>query len=122
MSDDSIRLLQEQIRALQNSVEALRKELGDSMREVREKIDDLNEDHNSKISKIEKRCASRQHVVDAHDKMMSGVSHSGRTDVSMTRDDWFNARVGRWVLALSTGGIGAAIGAVITVWIRSVVR
>lgn len=114
MEDEAaVRMLQEQIKGLQISIEALRREVSASMREVREKIDDLNDDYNARIAKIERRCAERQHVIDAHDKMAAGYK-----SVAAEQDEWFNARVGRWFVGLVTGAAGAAIGAFATVAIK----
>lgn len=112
VDDAAVRLLQEQIKSLQLSIEALRKEVSASMREMREKIDDLNDDYNLRISRIERRCAERQHVIDAHEKM-AGTHKSA----SAGHDEWFNARVGRWFIGLVTTAMGAVIGAVARGWL-----
>lgn len=120
MGDDAVRILQEQIKgmqiSMQGNIEGLRRDINDGMRETREKIDDINEAYNMRLSKIEKRCASRQHVVDAHEKMMEG-----RASSDGSREEWLNARIGRWVMGLASGAAGAAIGAAVTVAVKGVI-
>lgn len=110
MGDDAIRMLQERIRDLQVSIDAMRRENNEAMRELRERIDELKDDYNMRVAKIEKRCALRQHVVDAHEKFVGAHGAAGA-------DDWLNARIGRWFIGLATTAIGAVIGALARGWL-----
>ena len=106
---------------MQVSIDAMRRENNEGLREIRERIDELKDDYNARIETIEKRCAARQHIVDAHEKFMASTTHSSHSSKS-SHDDWFDARVGRWFLGLSTGAIGAAAGAVATVFVKGVLK
>ena len=110
LGDDAIRMLQERIRDVHVSIDAMRRENIEALRELRERIDELKDDYNMRVAKIEKRCALRQHVVDAHEKFVGAHGAAGA-------DDWLNARIGRWFIGLATTAIGAVIGALARGWL-----